>query len=236
MPIALLLLTAFFASFTHGLTGFGSALIATPILAELLGVRVAAPLVALMGAVMEISLLLRYRGSLDLGVVWRLTAASALLIPLGVWSLEVVEEALMLSALGLVVVGYALYGLLDLQLPELRHPSWAFAAGALAGLLGGAYATVGPPVILYGHCRRWAPETFKANLQGFFLIMSLWIVINHGLHGNLTAALWRDFALALAAIPFGLWAGLRLSHRLDPALFRRIVLLALLALGLRLIL
>ena len=42
--------------------------------------------------------------------------------------------------------------------------------GFFAGILGGAYNTNGPPVVIYGSLRKWSPATFRATLQGYFFM------------------------------------------------------------------
>jgi uncharacterized membrane protein YfcA len=190
MQSILLLLVVFLASFTHCLAGFGSALIAMPILVEMLGGQIAAPLVALVVPTIEVGLLLHYRKSLDLHMVWRLIVGAIVGIPFGVWSLRQVDERNILTILGVVMILYAVYTLLDLKLPPLRHNAWSFGFGLVAGLLNGAYNTSCPPIILYGDCRRWAPTEFKANLQGFLAVSGLWVILNHAFNGNLTAFVW----------------------------------------------
>ena len=64
-------LTIFASGLIQGVSGFGSALVAMPILAGLVGVRTAAPLVALIGLVIEFFLLIRYRHALQVREVWR---------------------------------------------------------------------------------------------------------------------------------------------------------------------
>lgn len=230
------LLTVFSAGLIQGISGFGSALVAMPILAGLIGVRSAAPLVALIGLAIEIILVIRYRHALQLRVVWRLSASAAIFIPIGVWSLDMIDEHTSLRILGLVVMSYAIYALLKFKLPKLEHPGWAFLAGAVAGLVGGAYNTVGPPVILYGDCRRWPRDTFKGNLQGFFAIMSLWVAINHGISGNITPLVWNLALVSVLAVVAGIWVGLKVENRLSQDSFRVAVLVLLLFLGLRLML
>jgi uncharacterized membrane protein YfcA len=231
MQLILILLVTFFASFTHTLAGFGSALVTMPILAKMLGVQVAAPLAALIVPTIEFLLLIRYREAFNLHVVWRLMAGAVVGIPLGVWALRQVDERIILTILGVVLIFYALYAFLRLKLPELKKPSWAYGFGFIAGLLNGAYNTSGPPIIIYGNCRGWEPAEFKANLQGFFTVAGLWVIVNHAFNGNLTPFVWQHYLLSWIAIVVGMWLGLKLDRFIDQVTFRKIVLAMLIILG-----
>jgi len=232
----LLFLVALLAAFTQSLTGFGSALVSMAVLPGLIGIRTAAPLVALLTVTVDVVLLARYRQALNLRAIWRLVAALVLGVPLGILVLRRVEERFVLAILGAVIAGYALYALLSLRLPRLEHPAWAYGFGFIAGVLGGAYNTSGPPVVIFGNCQRWPPSEFKGNLQGFFLVNDLLVIAGHALSQNLTPLVLRDYLIVLPALIVGLFVGGRLDRRLDPALFRKIVLVLLVVMGLRLLL
>jgi uncharacterized membrane protein YfcA len=146
-----------------------------------------------------------------------------------------VDERLFLTVLGVVIFVYALYALLNIKMPELASPLWAYAAGFLAGILGGAYNTSGPPVILYGNCKRWPPLEFKGNLQGFFIISSLFVALGHAAGRNFTQPVWEYFLWTLPAIGAGYIAGTYLDRYLNPEIFRKVVLVLLILLGMRLI-
>lgn len=211
-------------------------MVAMSFLPELLGVRTAAPLVALMTLTTEVSLLLRYRAELNWRDIYPLLLASILGIPAGIWALRDLEEKWVMVALGLVIMGYAVYALLNLKLPELRHKAWAYATGLVAGLLGGAFNTSGPPVVLYGNCRRWQPAEFKSNLQGFFVVNSLLVVASRFLSGDVTREVWNFYLWVIPAILLGLLASGLLDRFMSPETFRRIVLVLLVVMGLRMIL
>lgn len=225
----------FLAVLTQSLVGFGSAMVAMALLAGPLGLPVASPLVALAAVILELVVLLRYRQALNLGAVWRLMAGTLAAVPVGVLLVRAVPEAVLLMVLGGLLIAYAAYGLLGRQPPELRHPVWGFLAGALAGLLGGAYNVGGPPAIVYGDCRRWPPAEFKSNLQSLFLVNDVLVLALHALAGNLTPAVWAQFGPALPAIGLALAAGFALERRLPPARFRPLVLTLLAGLGARLL-
>lgn len=222
------------AVFTQSLAGFGSGLVSMAFLPLLLPVLTAAPVVALLTSSLEMILLIRFRSAFNWKAVLPLTGASLLGIPIGVWALRGLSEGFLLHILGAVMAGYAAYALLNFRLPELKHPVWALVFGFAAGILSGAYSVGGPPAIIYGNCRRWQPDEFKSNLQGFFLINDVIVLINHAIVGNLTPAVWQTFALAVPMIVVGLLAGSRLDRRLNPLVFRKLVLGLLIVMGVRL--
>lgn len=228
-------LVMFFATFVQGSAGFGMALVSMPLLVGVLGVRTATPLVALLGSATEIIMLVRYREAFNWRAVARLSAASLVGIPLGVVLLGRLDEQIVTTALGVVIIGYAIYALAGPALPQLAHRAWAYSFGFVAGLLSGAYNTSGPAVVMYGSCRRWLPAEFKSNLQGFFLFNSVMVLLVHGLSGNFTPVVWHNFLLGMPTAVLGLLAGFCLDRRLNPQLFRRIVLVLLLVLGVRLL-
>lgn len=231
----LITLIVFLAAFTQGAAGFGLALVSMPLLVEILGIRAATPLVALIGIAIETIMLIRYRHAFNLRAISRLSLAAVAAIPLGVFILRRADAQLITTILGAIILGYALFALFSPRLPQLTHRGWAYGFGFVSGLLSGAYNTSGPPVIIYGSCRQWPPAEFKSNLQAYFLLNSVVVMVIHAVSGNFTPLVWRSFGLSVPAILLGLWAGMSLDRWINPQLFRRIVLILLIFLGGRLL-
>ena len=224
----------FLAVFTQSISGFGSALVAMALLPALIGIRVATPLVAVVAMALEVVLIIRYHQALDVRAIWKVVLAALVGTPLGVYFLSNVNEKISLTLLGVVITGYAIYALLGLKMPRLEKSFWAYLAGFLGGLLGGAYNTSGPPVILYADCHRWPSDVFKSNLQGYFVVSSVVVLSSHVLNGNLTPQVWHLFWWITPFMLFGLITGLSLDRWLNPILFRRVVLALLVIMGIRL--
>jgi len=235
MELLLVAVILFFAVFVTSVAGFGLALVAMPFLILLVGLRVATPIIVLVGMLTGIFLIGRYKDEIDLKAVWKLVSASLLTIPLGILSIDYLNHAFLQGVLGIILIGYALYGLFELKLPELRHPAWAFGFGLVAGWLGGAFATSGPPVVIYGTCRRGGPQQFKGNLQTFFFVNGIYMLVSHAWHGNFTADVWQYFLVSLPGIALGFWSGLKMAVVLNPAKFRILVLWMLILLGVRML-
>jgi len=236
MNIPLLIGAIFFLSaFTQGLSGFGVALVAMALLPNIIGIKDAIVLVALVAFVVDFGVLLRYRDSLQFKKVLPLILASFVGVPLGIFLLRRADEGLALAILGITLAGYALYALSGLRLLELKGKAWAYGTGFFGGLLGGAYNTPGPPIIMYASCKKWEPDVFKGNLQTFFIQNSIIVIIGHWASGNFTpdilSIVWRGSPYLLA----GLFAGLAMDRWINPEVFRKIVLVLLVVMGLRLI-
>lgn len=149
--LILVALIAFAAGFVQTVAGFGSALLGMPLLVAVVGIQIAPPLVAMLGVALEMVLILRYREHMHVAVVGKLVAAAAVGIPLGIYAVKNIDQRIVLGVLAVVLVGYGIYGLSKFALPKLEGNGWTFGLGFIAGVLGGAYNTAGPPVIMYGH-------------------------------------------------------------------------------------
>jgi uncharacterized membrane protein YfcA len=226
--------TVLVAGFTQGATGFGFGIVAMAVLPLVLGVKFAVPLVALLGIVLNGTLFWHFRRHVERRRLLPLVLGAPIGAPLGVTLLSAAGPALLMAVLGVVLVGYALLELLGRREKPDREPpgrGWGFAAGVAGGLLGGAFNTGGPPVILYGAASRWPQGTFKGVLQAYFLAVSVLQIGMLAANGLIVSEhLLLDAAL-LAPMGVGVWLGVKASGRLDRDRFRRLVLFAILALG-----
>jgi uncharacterized membrane protein YfcA len=231
----MMLATVFMAAFTQGVTGFGFALIAMPVLSGLTSIYMAAPLVALTTLTNDTLLGFYYRRSFDRGVVGRLLVGSVLGIPGGLLALQYIPAVWLLMTLGTVIVAYAGYSLVSPGLPKLQSQRWVYGTGLLSGILIGSYNLPGPPVILYGDSQRWSQEKFKSNLTSFFWVNAVLVVVGHGFQQRIFAEIFHQYLMTIPGLVLGLLAGVVLSKFFDPLVFRRTVLGVLIIIGIRLI-
>ena len=241
MITTLVVTIVFFAAFVQTLSGFGFALIGMPLITIVMSLQRAAPLVALTGLTLCTINLIRYRRAVNIREVLRLAAASALGIPIGLWVLSNVDEGQLRwhaiqSLLGLILIAYALYGLVRPVTPRLRSRWWVYPAGFAAGCLSGAYNTPGPPVVVYGSLRQWPKDEFRAVLQTFFSFNAALIVSSHAVAHRLTTEVLTFYSYAAPALLLGILAGSRVDSRVNKDRFRTIVTVMILVLGLSLIL
>lgn len=231
----LVFLIVLLAIFVQTLTGFGLALVSMPLLTAVIGLQLTTPFVAIFGLIAEAILLIHYREALTIRAVGQLVLAALFGVPVGVWLLSYLDAGIGTRMLGLLVAGYAFYALIGLTLPRLVHKGWVYGFGFVAGVIAGAYNIAGPPVIIYGNARRWPPAMFKVNLQGFFLAVSVMVLVGHVSAGNVTEAVWRLVFISIPAVLLGVVLGVWFDGRIPATTFRKIVLILLLVIGIRLI-
>ncbi|MEM6597140.1 MAG: sulfite exporter TauE/SafE family protein [Cyanobacteria bacterium P01_C01_bin.69] len=231
-----IILTVAVAAFVRGVSGFGAALIAMPVISGLMGIQAAAPLVAIIGLSIDTLLSVYYRRSFEWNVVSRLWTGSILGIPVGFLVLRFFPGSWMLSGLGIMITAYAIYAFLTPTLPTLKSQRWIYGTGFFCGMLGSSYNVPGPPVILYGNSQRWSQEKFKSNLSVFFCGNGLFVVTGHIFSGNYPVAALQQYAIAIPSLLIGLSAGTALSTTFNPIIFRRVVLAMLVVIGIRLLL
>jgi uncharacterized membrane protein YfcA len=231
-----IIISLFFAFFTFGLIGFGSGLIAMALLTPVLGVTTAAPMFALISIGAECMMFVRYRQHIQLQSVWRLALTSLIAIPIGILIVPRLNEHLVLIILGLVIAGYGAYSLFTPHLPQITNKRWGFIFGFISGLLTGAYNSGGPPLVIYGNLARWQPNEYKSNLPGMFMLNSVFVITTHALAGHYSQHVLENVIIGLPVMLIGLFVGWSLDKRINPEMFRKLVLFLLVVIGVRLIL
>jgi len=236
MSIVWMVVIVYVAAVLQSLTGFGFALVVMPLVTLVIDLKTAAPLIALAGLTAYTVNLIRFHRAVDWNELARLGVASALGIAVGIWALVRVDELTISRAMGAILIAYAAYALLHPVTARRPAQWWAYPAGFLAGCLGGAYNTPGPPVVVYGSLRQWPKDEYRAVLQTLFFINGVLVVSSHLLAGHVTWQVWTLYAWAAPALLLGLWTGAHLDRYVDQVSFRTLVTAMILILGVSLLL
>jgi uncharacterized membrane protein YfcA len=222
------------ATIVATVAGFGNALVAMPLLIELVGVRSAAPMMAMASLFTWVILFIRLRHSISVGVMARVITMSLLTVPLGVAFVSRGPEVWLRTALGVITVAYVLYRFSGRKPPTLEGNGWAYGVGLVGGVLSGAFNTAGPVLVMYGNARGWEPDEFRSNLAGYFISNLILVNTTHYLSGNITEVVWQGAVVAIPFLILALIFGTRLAVRINRDQFSRVVLWLLLVLGIRL--
>ena len=212
--------------------GFGDALIAMPLMAMIVGMKTATPLVAMIACTIALTILLRNWRSVQIKSAWRLIISTLAGIPLGLCLLKGMYDECLKLILAAVIVGFSAYELIKPRILVFKGEKSAYFFGFVAGILGGAYNTNGPLVVIYGSLRRWSPESFRATLQGYFFPTGLLILLGHCSAGLWTYSVLKYYVLALPVVLFSIWIGGRLHRSIPMGKFDRYIHVLLILIGL----
>jgi len=212
------------AYFIRGITGFGSGLIAVPLLALFLPLQFVVPLVLLLDFTASLVLGGVHFRHVQWGEVSILIPLSLVGVALGTSLLVSLPQAPMLIALALFVFAFALRSLLNLHGDKPVSRWWALPASFTGGTVGGLFGTGGPPYVIYLTHRIRDKGQLRATLSALFFIEGLTRIASFLIVGLLlTTEIWTAFAAALPLVLGALYLGGRAHVGMSPVRMTRLI-------------
>lgn len=199
----------------YGLTGFGSSIVAIPLLAQFYPLRFAVPLILLFDLVTGLVLGLRSGRLLSRAELLRLMPWLLIGMVAGVTLLVKVPERWLLLALGLFVLGYSAWSLWNRRPATPVSTRWAVPAGLAGGAFTALYGTGGAIYTLYLVRRLADKQAFRATIGVLVFLTALIRLLLFSGAGLYTQPGLFTLALALApAALVGFVLGSALNARL----------------------
>jgi len=223
------------AGFVQGLSGFGSALVAMPLLLLFMPARVAVPFCILMGLLITLQLGIGLKRHLDFKKIGPLFLGCLPGIACGTYLLKHADNMLVKKALGVILICYSLFQLFMHPKPLRLKPYWGVIAGLLTGVIGAAFSAGGPPSIIYASLNTWDKDDIKATLTGFFFLTGVIIAVAHAAAGVTSMLVIKLFALSIPLIVTGTLIGARLYKRLSHQGYLKLIYILLLIMGVMLL-
>ena len=220
-----------FASVLRSFTGFGFALAVVPVFAVFL------PPAEVVGLAASLSLVL---GLVSVRIWW------------GVFSIREILPLILLAWMGTALGTFLLTGMsggnfqfwagiavllaclgiaLSRPVTPVDSPALTGCAGLLSGLMNGALAVPGPPMIVYALLTEFDPARSRALLMLFFTVSSLLALVSYAVADLFVPATLWYVALALPALFVGDRLGNALFVRYSGAFYRRVAVLVLFSMG-----
>jgi len=224
------------AGFIQGMTGFGSALVAIPLLSLFLDIKSAVPLCILNSLVITTYLSLKMRRYLDAKKILPLCIAAVPGIIVGSTILDKVSSTIIRICLGILLIAYSAYSLFSRPKPRKLHKAWSYIAGFSSGAIGAAFSAGGPPAIIYTTLNDWKKDEIKATLSGFFLFNSYLIATVHAVNGLTSIEIFTYFMISAPVVLLGTVLGSICYGRIPATLYLQIIFTFLVLMGIMMIL
>jgi uncharacterized membrane protein YfcA len=221
----------FLATLIRSTFGFGEALVAVPLLALFLPVKVAAPVAVLISITVALIVTIQDWHHIHFDSAKRLVLSTLIGIPIGLLVLILFANQIVQAILGIVIITFALYRLVNQNGLKFENDEKAWIFGFGAGILGGAYGMNGPPLVVYGSLRRWGPKQFRATLQGYFLPASILAMVGYTIAGLWTYTVTWYFLLSLPVVILAIFLGGVLNRRISGRSFMLYIYAGLILIG-----
>jgi uncharacterized membrane protein YfcA len=229
MPDLLLVILVFLcASLVHAVAGFGAGLVAMSLLVLQWPVVQAIGVCSICALMLNLWMALSLRADIQWEELRPMVLATFVGVPVGVMMLHSLPEGWIIGGLGAVLVVHSARSLTRGEGEVLSVSTrWGYVAGLFGGMLGGAFNTSGPPVIVYATARGWPKDRFRATLQIYFLVTGMLAVVLFVVSGVITGSSlgWAVIAIPVMALGFAL--GQLVVARVSPERFRVLVFIGL---------
>jgi uncharacterized membrane protein YfcA len=173
LPFLIAAAVAVVAGMVRGFSGFGAAMLMTPVFSALYGPRTGVSLCLMLEVVVALPLLPRAVAHVDWRRIAFLLVAAAAGVPLGTLTLTYVApepmrwaiSAIVLAAVALLASGWRYHG--------KPKPAATLVAGGVSGFLNGLAGMAGPPIAFYYLAGKDSVERVRANLTTYFVFVDL---------------------------------------------------------------
>lgn len=213
-------LIVFAAYVVFGISGFGSTLIAVPLLAHLFPLKFVVPFFVILDCVGAFNMGLRLRADLMREELRLLIPFMAAGILAGVWLLVQLRPELLLGGLGVFVVFFgAAYVMRSGR--GFPLPRWTAAPiGAFGGATSAVFGIGGPIYVFYLAGRGGGPTEIRATMPVVFMFTTLARIALFIAAGLYSPAALVAAAALLPVMALGIWTG----HHLHLNLSRETVI------------
>jgi uncharacterized membrane protein YfcA len=212
---SILLFSAALGGLVRRLSGFGGALIMSPLLMWFFPVPFFLPIVMSAELLGGMWLFTQWKvNKEDIPSLYRMWVFAAILLPFGIFLGGVVPLTALKITTGIVVIAFSVFLLIRVNLAIRLSAFRDYLIGALSGLLLGSCGIGGPPVALYLNASGLEFERSRALLSQFVSGVCLLAIVAASVMGGGIA--WLPWLLfALPAYFFGMFLAKTLLERRD---------------------
>ena len=215
----------------RGVAGFGSGLIAVPMLSLMLPLSLVVPLMVMLDYIASLSHGLSNREEIRWKEILPLIPFSILGVTIAIFFLSRSDAMLLTRALGVFVILFALFTLSGYTPKTGAARAWGGFAGFSGGLIGTLFGTGGPFYVTYFKARGLDKDAFRTTLAVTFLLDGAGRLVGFTTSGYFNHENLLLVAMALPVMAVFLYIGGHIHTRLTHAQFQQAISVLLLLSG-----
>ena len=223
--------SVFVAGIIRGYSGFGFAMVAVTSMLLVLPPSQVVPTVLILEVLASIRLIPQVWKNIDWHSLRWLLSGSFVGIPVGVFLLATIPPAPMCISISLLVLIAAILLMRGFVWKRMPGIGSILVTGVASGMLNGAAAIGGPPVILFYLSSPAGMTVSRASIIAYFLGIDALCLVMAIIHGLTTFKTLKLTAVCLIPLLLGITVGSRMFIRIDQISFRRHVLTLLILLS-----
>lgn len=238
LVVAVATVAFFLGGLLKGVIGLGLPLVAIPLVATVMPVATAIPLMVAPGYVMNvIQMRQTWHARMPLLTWWPLFIGLGAGVFVGVEFATNAPEDLMRGVLGVTIVLFVLLSFARIQIPKrtVENPAAGLAMGGITGLFGGLTGVFGPTLAMYFLARQLEKDRFVWIMAVLMLTGVLFLGGALTAAGNFSQDQLAGTVAVLLPSWLGLIAGAWVRNRVSQERFRKIALTVLLVMGVSLL-
>jgi uncharacterized protein len=212
------------AGFVQSLTGFGFALMATPLLFLLMDPKTAIVLVVTIVSVNMLVLTITYWKDINKKRTVFMGIGSLIGVPLGTYILIILTPTAIKLAVASIIIVLSIFLLKNSTHYFKQFIPWHMAAGFLSGILTSSTSLGGPPSVLFLLSQNISKKEFLGTISVTGFILAAVTVGMFASMGLIKADILKTALISLPAMGIGFWIGSIVVKKINNQLFRYIAI------------
>jgi len=211
------------AYLVRGVAGFGSGLIAIPILTLMFPISIVVPLMVVLDYVASLSHGLKNRDEIRWKELLPLIPFSIAGVMIALFFLSKSDAYLLTKALGVFIILFALYTLSGFTPKSGAARGWGALAGLSGGMIGTLFGTGGPLYVTYFKARGLDKGAFRTTLAVTFLLDGAGRIVGYASTGFFNAEFFKLIAMALPVLAVFMYIGGHIHTKITQVQFQRAI-------------
>ncbi len=225
-----------FSSFIQGITGFGFSLIAIPLLLSFIGPKTLIIYTVTYSLFINVIIVRNYYRDANLKRIMPLLISAIIFTFVGVHYLKNIDERMLKLIIGSLLILVGIINNFGIKF-SFKNPNKIFLpVGAISGVLNGIGGISGPPVLMFISNLDMEISEFKATLSTYFLTLNVVTIISYIYNGLYSIKDIKIMATYLPGIILGVFLGIIISKQISKLVFKRIVDISILLMGMNIFL